>query len=70
MAHSNFNTELPDLVQKYLSDALEQVESQADHTKCLVGWEKRAGVELQTTDKIQEISKGDVLHRWKGLNRP
>jgi len=70
MEHSNFQTDLPDLIQRYLSDALAQVEPQADHTKCLVGWEKRSGIELHRTEKVQDISSKDFEHRLQGLNRP
>lgn len=70
MEHSKFETEQPALVRRYLSDALKEVEPQADHTKLLVGWEKRAGIELRKTDKAQDIPREDFDHRLHGLNRP
>ena len=70
MQHSDFQTDLPDLIHKYLSYALGEVEPSADHTKCLVGWEKRSGVELKVTEQVQNIPAEDFEHRLKGLNRP
>lgn len=70
MKHNQFETELPGVIRKYLSDALEQVEPQADHTKMLVGWEKRAGISLRKTEKAQSIPEADFTHRLHGLNRP
>lgn len=74
MDHSKFQTDLPGLIQRYLADALAdalaEVEPQSDHTKCLVGWEKRSGVELRVTEKVQEIPAKDFEHRLQGLNRP
>lgn len=70
MEQSGFETELPDLINKYLGYSLEQVEPMADHTKALVGWEKRSGVTLNTTEKVEEIPSEDFEHRRKGLNRP
>ena len=70
MQHNNFETEQPAIVRRYFADALEQVEANADHTKCLVGWEKRSGVTLEKTDKAQSIPKKDFDHRLQGLNRP
>jgi len=70
MEHNGHETELPDLTRRYLSDALQEVEPQADHTKCLVGWEKRLGVQLKQTQTVQDIPKEDFDHRLAGLNRP
>jgi len=70
MEHNGHQTELPDLTRRYLGDALKEVEPQADHTKCLVGWEKRLGVQLKQTEKVQDIPQGDFEHRRRGLNRP
>lgn len=70
MKHNDFQTELPELTRKYLSDALNEVEPMADHTKALVGWEKRSGVQLKRTEKAEDIPKKDFDHRLKGLNRP
>lgn len=70
MQSSQFKTDLPDLIHKYLSDALEGVDATADHTECLVGWEKRSGVQLKKTKTVQDIPKEDFEHRLKGLNRP
>ena len=69
MKHNDFQTELPALLKKYLGDALEQVEPMADHTKALVGWEKRSGVEIKKTEKVEDIPQKDFDHRLKGLNR-
>ena len=70
MKHNKFQTDLPALTKRYLGDALKEVEASADHTKCLVGWEKRSGVELKRTEKAQDIPAKDFDHRLKGLNRP
>ena len=69
MKHNNFETDLPALTKRYLGDALKEVEPMADHTKALVGWEKRSGVQLKRTEKVQDIPKEDFDHRLKGLNR-
>ncbi|KAK3679212.1 hypothetical protein LTR78_000773 [Recurvomyces mirabilis] len=69
MEHNGFETELPALLKRYLGDALGEVEKDADHTKALVGWEKRAGVKLKRTEKVEEIAKEDFEHRLRGLNR-
>lgn len=70
MAHSKFETDLPELLQKYLSDALKQVDPQADHTAVLKAWEQRSGVDLQKTTEISTITQNDFDHRLRGLNRP
>ncbi|KAK0288782.1 hypothetical protein LTR91_017415 [Friedmanniomyces endolithicus] len=70
MEYNQFETELPALAERYLGDALKEVERGADHTKCLVGWEKRAGVTLKKTGKVKDIAQEDFDHRLKGLNRP
>ena len=69
MAHCRFDTELPALLRCYLGDALELVEPSADHTECIRGWEKRAGVELKKTDRVERIPGRDFEHRLAGLNR-
>lgn len=69
MQHSKFETELPALVRRYLNDSLQEVEPIADHTKCLVGWEKRSGVQLKRSEEVHDIPKKDFDHRLKGLNR-
>lgn len=69
MEHNKFKTELPELLRGYLDYALEQVEPSADHTKCLVGWEKRSGVQLKRTEHVKDIPKEDFEHRLDGLNR-
>lgn len=70
MQHNNFETELPGLARKYLKEALEATgEPGCDHTKALVGWEKRAGKKLQRTERVEEIPKEDFEHRLRGLNR-
>ena len=69
MRHNDFDTELPALTRRYLSDALKEVEPTADHTKALVGWEKRSGVKLNKSE-TEDIPAQDFEHRLKGLNRP
>ena len=69
MRHSRFETELPALLRGYLGDALELVDQGADHTECIRGWEKRAGVELRKTERVQRIPRRDFEHRLAGLNR-
>jgi len=69
MKHNGFETELPDLTRRYLGDALKEVESNADHTKSLAGWEKRAEVKIKRTEKVQDIPREDFKHRLRGLNR-
>lgn len=70
MAHSKFDTDLPELIQRYLSDALKEVDPQADHTALLKAWEKRSGVDLQKADEFSKITQDDFDHRLRGLNRP
>jgi 3-hydroxyisobutyrate dehydrogenase-like beta-hydroxyacid dehydrogenase len=69
MKHNQFDTQLPALTKRYLADALAEVEPMADHTKALVGWEKRSGVELRKSE-VKMIPEADFEHRLKGLNRP
>ncbi|CAK1360441.1 2-(hydroxymethyl)glutarate dehydrogenase [Cercospora beticola] len=69
MQYNGFETELPGLTRRYLGDALKEVEQNADHTKALVGWEKRSGVTLQRPKEVEDIPKEDFEHRLKGLNR-
>jgi hypothetical protein len=69
MAHSCFETDLPALLRGYLDDALKLVEPDADHTECIRGWEKRAGVELKKTERVERIPEQDFRHRLAGLNR-
>lgn len=49
-----FETELPELSIKYLQEALDQVQPDADHTECLKSWEKRAGIELKKSEQPKE----------------
>lgn len=70
MQHNDFETELPELLQRNLQYSLDQVEPDADHTKCLPGWEKRSGVKLKRTETVEDIPKKDFDHRLQGLNRP
>lgn len=70
MKHNEHETELPGLAKRYLGDALQEVEPMADHTKCLVGWEKRLGVQIPRTEEVKDIPKEDLEHRLNGLNRP
>ncbi|KAK3717676.1 hypothetical protein LTR37_005743 [Vermiconidia calcicola] len=69
MKYNEFETELPGLAKRYLGDALKEVEPMADHTKALVGWEKRSGVQLKRTKSVSDIQQKDFDHRLKGLNR-
>jgi 3-hydroxyisobutyrate dehydrogenase-like beta-hydroxyacid dehydrogenase len=69
MKHNHFDTQLPALTKRYLAEALAEVEPMADHTKALVGWEKRSGVELRKSE-VKMIPEADFEHRLKGLNRP
>ena len=69
MQHNGHETELPALTRRYLGDALEEVRQGADHTECLVGWEKRAGVKLKRVEGVEEIREEDFEHRRRGLNR-
>lgn len=70
MEHNKFETELPGLTKRYLGDAAKEVEPEADHTKSLVGWEKRGGICLKRTEKVEDIPEKDFEHRLKGINRP
>lgn len=70
MEYSQFDTALPEMIRGYLQSALDQVEPNADHTKLLVGWEKRSGISLQKTEQAQDIPDKDFEHRLRGLNRP
>lgn len=69
MRHSEFETELPGLLRGYLGDALEQVDQRADHTEAMRGWEKRAGLEVKKTEKVNKIPEEDFKHRLEGINR-
>jgi hypothetical protein len=69
MVHSRFETDLPALLRGYLGDALKLVEPDADHTECIRGWEKRAGVEMKKTEQVERIPEQDFRHRLAGLNR-
>jgi hypothetical protein len=68
MEHSHFETDLPALLRGYLSDALTLVEPDADHTECIRGWEKRAGVELKKSEHAGRIPDEDFGHLLAGLN--
>ncbi|KAK5205693.1 hypothetical protein LTR72_004914 [Exophiala xenobiotica] len=70
MEYNDFETELPDLIKKYLSFSYNLVEPGADHTEALKGWEKRSGVQLKETKKVTNIPREDFEQRLKGLNRP
>lgn len=70
MEFNGFRTGLPEMLRGYLQQSLDCVEPGADHTKALVGWEKRSGVELKRTKEVKEIPREDFEHRLKGLNRP
>jgi 3-hydroxyisobutyrate dehydrogenase-like beta-hydroxyacid dehydrogenase len=58
---TGFETALPKLAIGYLEDALTILKGDADHTECLKGWEKRAGIEL----KKSEIPKEKVVEETK-----
>jgi hypothetical protein len=49
-----FETELPRLAIGYLEDALTILKEGADHTECLKGWEKRAGIEVKTSEQPKD----------------
>lgn len=70
MAKQEFETGLPEMLRGYLKYGLDRGDPAADHTACLKGWEDRSGVQLKRTEKVQDIPKEDLEHRWKGLNRP
>ena len=70
MQRNEFETKMPAMIRQYLADSLEHVEPAADHTKCLLGWEKRAGLTLEKTEKASQIPAKDFEHRLAGLNRP
>ena len=61
ISSTGFETSLPGLAIEYLEDALSGLKGDADHTECLKGWERRAGIELtksaQPTDKVV-VEKG------------
>ncbi|KAK5457348.1 hypothetical protein LTS15_005129 [Exophiala xenobiotica] len=69
MEYNDFETELPDLIKKYLSFSYDLVSPGADHTEALKGWEKRSGVQLKETKKVTNIPREDLEQRLKGLNR-
>jgi 3-hydroxyisobutyrate dehydrogenase-like beta-hydroxyacid dehydrogenase len=71
MEGSGLDSDLPGLLRGYLKQALETegVEPMADHTKALVGWEKRSGVTIEKTEKVEDVPREDFEHRLKGLNR-
>ncbi|KAF2263618.1 2-hydroxy-3-oxopropionate reductase [Lojkania enalia] len=48
---SGFQSDLPRLALEYLEDSMKLVEKGADHSECIKGWEKRAGVEIPKTDR-------------------
>ncbi len=45
--HEKFEPDMPDLITRYFTEAMDRVVPDADHTKLLKSWEKRAGVELK-----------------------
>lgn len=73
MHDAGFETDLPPLLSKYLSHAMHVIGDHrnklADHTECIRGWEQRAGVEINKTDKVRDIPPEDFEHRCNGLNR-
>lgn len=54
IASTGFDSKLPDLAIAYLQDAMNICKPGADHTECLKGWEKRAGVELEKSEARKE----------------
>jgi hypothetical protein len=58
ISSTGFETGLPELAIGYLENALAGLKDDSDHTECLKGWEKRAGIELkkseQPTEKVVE----------------
>jgi hypothetical protein len=69
LENSGFETELPGLLRGYLGDALKEVDERADHTESLRGWEKRTGLEVKRTEKVEKIAEKDFKHRLEGINR-
>lgn len=43
-----FETDMPDLINRYFNDAMSVLKPDADHTELLKKWEQRAGLELKT----------------------
>ncbi|KAF2876462.1 2-hydroxy-3-oxopropionate reductase [Massariosphaeria phaeospora] len=66
---SGFQSDLPKLALEYLEDSLKLVEKGADHSECLKSWEHRAGVEIDKTEKRDDLqapkqvsSEEPILH--------
>jgi 3-hydroxyisobutyrate dehydrogenase-like beta-hydroxyacid dehydrogenase len=61
IASTGFDSKLPDLAISYLQDAMNICKPGADHTECLKGWEKRAGIELNKTElKNESTANGSI----------
>jgi hypothetical protein len=59
---TGFETELPQLAIGYLEEALACLKDDSDHTECLKGWEKRAGLELRKSEQpTEKVVKEKVL---------
>ncbi|KPI37647.1 3-hydroxyisobutyrate dehydrogenase, mitochondrial [Cyphellophora attinorum] len=73
MRYSEFETQLPGVLRRYLSHSMDVIgeprNKTADHTECIRGWEERSGVELNKTEKVRDIPQEDFEHRLAGLNR-
>ncbi|KAL5372700.1 hypothetical protein DPSP01_013317 [Paraphaeosphaeria sporulosa] len=69
MREVGFETELPGVLRGHLRDALGVVEKCADHTEAIRGWERRVGLELKRTVRVDRIREEDFRHRLEGLNR-
>ena len=56
---TGFETQLPQLAIGYLEDAIRGLKSDADHTECLKGWERRGGIELKRSPQPTEDVVGE-----------
>lgn len=57
---AGFDTELPRLALHYLEESVKYAEKGACHSACIKSWEKRAGVEIQKTERG---TKGGPIER-------
>ena len=57
---AGFETNLPDLALLYLEDAMSVCEPGADHTECLKGWEKRAGIVLKKSEPSETTAANAI----------
>jgi hypothetical protein len=62
ISSTGFETGLPELAIGYLENALAGLKDDADHTECLKGWEKRAGIELKKSERpTEKVVEKEVL---------